>query len=151
MFEALGRKEHERRLAAEIPEVRRLDFAETMLSLLAAGQELSTVCWFEQPTELALEKAQSLLADLGALDIDGSLTNLGREMAAFPLHPRHARALLEARSRDCLPAVSLALALSQDRPILLPLSDKRLKREREDLLDADQGEIATDFFPSLIC
>jgi ATP-dependent helicase HrpB len=141
-----GEKEHEHRPAAEIPEVCRLDFAETMLSLLAAGQEPSTVCWFEQPTELALEKAQSLLADLGALGIDGSLTNLGREMAAFPLHPRHARALLEARARACLPAVALALALSQDRPILLPLRDKRLEREREDLLDADQSEISTDFF-----
>jgi len=141
-----GEKEHERRLASEIPDVCRLDFAETMLSLLAAGQEPSTVYWFEQPKELALEKAQSLLADLGALDIDGSLTDLGREMATFPLHPRHARALLEARTRDCLPAVALALALSQDRPILLPLRDKRREREREDLLDADQGEIATDFF-----
>ena len=141
-----GEKEHEHRPAAETPEVCRLDFAETMLSLLAAGQEPSTVCWFEQPTELALEKAQSLLADLGALDMDGSITNRGREMAAFPLHPRHARALLEARDRDCLPAVALALALSQDRPILLPLRDKRLEKEREDLLDADQDEIATDFF-----
>ena len=53
-------------------------------------------------------------------------------MAAFPLHPRHARALLEARTRDCLPTVALALALSQDRPILLPLRDKRLERERDD-------------------
>ena len=141
-----GEKEHERRLASEIPDVCRLDFAETMLNLLAAGQEPSTVYWFEQPKELALEKAQLLLADLGALDIDGSLTDLGREMATFPLHPRHARALLEARTRDCLPAVALALALSQDRPILLPLRDKRREREREDLLDADQGEIATDFF-----
>ena len=35
---------------------------------------------------------------------------------------------------------------SPDRTILLPLSDKRLEREREDLLDADQSEIATDFF-----
>ncbi len=141
-----GEKEHERRFASETPEVLRLDFAETMLSLLAAGQEPSTVCWFEQPTELALVKARGLLADLGALDLNGYLTNLGREMAAFPLHPRHARALLEARARDCLPAVALALALSQDRTILLPLSDKRLEREREDLLDADQSEIATDFF-----
>ena len=141
-----GEKDHERRLAAETPEVFRLDFAETMLILLAAGKEPSQVDWFEQPGELALEKAQSLLTDLGALGIDGQLTSIGREMASFPLHPRYARALLEARDRDCLPAVALALALSQERPILLPLHDKRLERSREDLLDTDQDEIATDFF-----
>jgi len=141
-----GEKEHEHRPKAETPEVCRLDFAETMLSLLAAGQEPTKICWFEAPTELALERAKCLLTNLEALGRDGSLTDMGREMAAFPLHPRYARALLEARSRNCLPAVALALALSQDRPILLPLRDKERERERENLLDANQGEIATDFF-----
>jgi len=141
-----GEREHEGRLMSEIPEILRLDLAETTLSLLAADHDPSKISWFERPTDTALQNSKSLLSELGALDFDGSLTDLGRDMAAFPVHPRHARTLLEARRRKCLPAVALALALSQDRSILLPLRDKRQEREREVILDAAQGEIGTDFF-----
>ena len=139
-------REHERRPEAETPEVRRVDLSETLLSLRAANFVPRELPWFEPPEEEAFAQAECLLADLGAIDDDFALTERGRAMAAFPLHPRYARALFEARERDCLPAVALALALAQGRSILLPLRDKRLAAERENLLDAAPGEIESDFF-----
>lgn len=139
-------KEHEGRTEARTPEVKRVDLSETCLALRAAGKDLRSIDWFEAPETEALDGAEELLAALGAFDEAGELTERGRSMAAFPVHPRHARALVEARERGCLPAVALALALAQDRSILLPLKDKRRETEREDLFDASRGELESDFF-----
>ena len=141
-----GEKEHERRPEAETPEVRRMDLSETLLSLRAANLDPRSLDWFEEPEEESIAQAESLLVDLGALDEVGALTERGCSMAAFPMHPRYARALLEARERDCLHAVALALALAQDRSILLPVRDKHLIAEREKLLDVTSDETESDFF-----
>ena len=138
-------KEHEGRAEARTPEVKRVDLSETCLALRAAGMDFRSLDWFEPPEKEALDGAEELLGALGAFDESGELTERGRCMAAFPVHPRHARALVEARERNCLPVVALALALAQDRSILLPLKDKRREAEREDLFDAARGELESDF------
>ena len=139
-------KEHEGRAEARTPEVKRVDLSETCLALRAAGKDFLSLDWFEPPEEEALDRAEELLAVLGAIDGAGELTERGRAMSAFPVHPRHARALVEARERACMPVVALALALAQDRSILLPLKDKRREVQREDLFDASPGELESDFF-----
>ena len=53
----------------ELPEIRRLDLAETVLSLKAAGvRHLASFRWMDSPDEKSLARAEQLLADLGALD-----------------------------------------------------------------------------------
>ena len=61
--------EHSERAAQELPEVKRLDLAEVILTLKASGvDDVKTFRWLEAPDARALERAETLLADLGAID-----------------------------------------------------------------------------------
>ncbi|MDP0494960.1 MAG: ATP-dependent helicase HrpB [Verrucomicrobiota bacterium JB024] len=136
-------KDHAHRAQRELPEIRRVDLAETVLTLKIAGfDDLDAFPWFETPEEKSLARAQTLLADLGALDHAGRLTDMGRRMASFPLHPRYARLFLAAGELGCVWHVAVIAALAQGRNLLLPIDDKRRREEREDLL----GDTTSDFF-----
>jgi ATP-dependent helicase HrpB len=61
-------REHAQRPAQELPEVRRLDLSEVVLTLKASGiDDVAGFPWLEKPDPKALERAESLLAELGAL------------------------------------------------------------------------------------
>ncbi|MBA3961449.1 MAG: ATP-dependent RNA helicase [Chthoniobacterales bacterium] len=61
-------REHIERAAQELPEVKRLDLAEVVLTLKASGiEDVAGFRWLEPPEPKALENAGRLLADLGAL------------------------------------------------------------------------------------
>lgn len=113
--------EHRQRLAFDVPEVCRLDLAETMLALSVAGLAgPGRFRWFERPPESSLRRAETLLRDLGALDPEtGRITEVGRQMEAFPVHPRHARMLLAGAGHGCLRTAALVAALTAGRPILV--------------------------------
>ncbi len=84
----------------EAPEVKRVDLAQAALALHGAGVlDLAAFAWFESPAGPALDAADRLLGRLGALDPGGALTEIGRRMLRFALHPRQARVLLEAQAR----------------------------------------------------
>ena len=64
--------EHTHRAAQELPEVKRLDLSEVVLTLKASGvEDLRKFRWLEPPEEQALAHAEELLADLGALHATG--------------------------------------------------------------------------------
>lgn len=66
-----SRDEHAHRLGQELPEIKRLDLAEVVLTLKAAGvEDLRRFRWLEPPEEQALTHAEELLTDLGALAIN---------------------------------------------------------------------------------
>ena len=94
------RHDFDTRPAHDAPEIRRVDLAELVLELHAAGvRDARTVEWFEAPTAASLEAAETLLARLGAVGADGALTGIGRRLLEFPLHPRLARMIVEAETR----------------------------------------------------
>ena len=63
-----SREEHGHRLVQELPEIKRLDLAEVVLTLKAAGvEDLRKFRWLEKPDEISLTHAEELLEDLGAL------------------------------------------------------------------------------------
>src|SRR5262245_33794165 len=136
-----SREEHGHRLEQELPEVKRLDLAEVVLTLKAAGvEDLRKFRWLEPPEEQALTHAEELLTDLGALEIPHSssagsrIPDLGRKKLAFPLHPRYARMLLAAQQHGCVYQACLVAALTQGRDLLLRNVDKHTMTNREDLL-----------------
>lgn len=141
--------EHAHRLPQELPEIKRLDLAEVVLTLKAAGIEnLRQFRWLEPPEEPALAHAEELLIDLGALKSAGAatetarITPVGRKMLAFPLHPRYGRMLLAAQEYRCVHQACLVAALTQGRDLLLRNVDRETLRGREDLL----GDKATSDF-----
>lgn len=119
------------RPAHEAPEIRRLDLAEPALELHAAGiTDLHHFEWFEAPPPPALAAAETLLQRLGALDAGGRVTALGERMLRLPLHPRLARAVVEAESRGVAPEGCVIAALISERDIragniLLDASQRR--------------------------
>jgi len=142
-------EEHAHRSAQELPEVKRLDLAEVVLTLKAAGvADLRKFRWLEPPEEAALAHAEELLTDLGALKGEGGrspasqITPIGRKMLAFPLHPRYSRMLLAAQDHGCVHQACLVSALTQGRDLLLRNVDRATASQREDLL----GEQATSDF-----
>ena len=138
-----SRDEHAHRPPQELPEIKRLDLAEVVLTLKAAGIEnLRKFRWLEPPDEQSLAHAEELLADLGALDKNGSITPIGRKMLAFPLHPRYARMLLAAQEYGCVYQAALVAALTQGRDLLLRNVGRDTNQLREDLL----GEKASSDF-----
>src|SRR4030095_8410533 len=60
--------DHSARPAQELAEVKRLDLAEVILTLKAIGvSDVRTFRWLEAPDARALERAETLLTDLGAI------------------------------------------------------------------------------------
>jgi ATP-dependent helicase HrpB len=137
--------EHAGRPAQELPELKRLDLAEVTLTLKAMGlQDVTKFRWLEAPDARALERAERLLADLSAIErTGGPITELGRRMLAFPLHPRYARMLLAAQQYDCVRPVALIAALTQARGVLVRRQNKKTQDAHEDVF-GDQAE--SDFF-----
>src|SRR4051794_30080932 len=61
-------REHLDRIGQELPEVKRLDLAEVVLTLKASGvEDVAAFRWLEPPEPQALARAEQLLVDLGAL------------------------------------------------------------------------------------
>jgi len=136
-------REHIDRAAQELPEVKRLDLAEVVLTLKASGiDDIANFRWLEPPETRALARTEQLLVDLGAIS-SGRITALGRRMLAFPVHPRYARMLLAAHDHNCVPDIALIAALTQGRPLLRRLDGKQAREDRDDILG---GETDSDFF-----
>jgi ATP-dependent helicase HrpB len=132
-------REHAERVAQELPEVKRLDLAEVVLTLKASGiDDIADFRWLEAPEPRALERAEQLLLDLGALAMaDKRITELGRRMLAFPVHPRYARMLLAANEQRCVRAIALIAAVTQGRNLLGRVDGKETREERENLLGSE--------------
>ena len=132
--------EHQRRAERELPEVHRLDLAETVLTLKACGVgPLEKFRWFDPPAPEALAQAVLLLTDLGALDASGNITDIGRRMLPFPVHPRYARLFLEAEQRGCVAAAARIAALTQTRNVLTKV-DARTAEDREELFGGGDSD-----------
>lgn len=163
-------REHGLRAPHELPEVKRLDLAEVVLTLKAAGiDDVGGFPWLEKPDPKALARAEILLADLGAVGGEGStagggagpsgqpggkegatekgpslaITEIGRRMLRFPVHPRYARMFLAAEERGCVREVALMAALTQGRSFLLRGVDRRTEEARETELGEEKE---SDFF-----
>ncbi len=137
-------REHEQRPSQELPEVKRLDLSEVVLTLKGSGvSDVHTFRWLEPPNRQSLERAEMLLEDLGATDHQSQITELGRQMLAFPLHPRYSRMLLAAQEYGCVRQVALIAALTQGRDLLVRRQGREVEDARDDLFG---GASESDFF-----
>ena len=166
-------REHAQRAPQELPEVKRLDLSEVVLTLRASGiDDVFHFPWLEKPDRKGMERAERLLEDLGAIGsaVGGetlarsatgaerasvslpaagvlrgatAITEVGRRMLRFPVHPRYARMFLAAAERNCVRPVALMAALTQGRNFLLRGGTREVEQAREDLLGEEHD---SDFF-----
>lgn len=133
-------RDHARRPLRELSEIKRLDLAETLLSLKAAGVgDLQAFRWIEPPESQALSRAETLLRDLGALDSVGEMTAIGRRMLNFPVHPRYARMFIAAEEHGCVRSAALIAAITQTRSLLLKV-DKKTEEERDEIFSGGTSD-----------
>ncbi|SHJ20911.1 ATP-dependent helicase HrpB [Rubritalea squalenifaciens DSM 18772] len=112
--------EHGRREAFELPEVQRVDLAETILELKAWGErDVMGFRWLDKPKEESVAEAEEMLRELKAIDREGELSEEGKRMAKLGLHPRYAHLLLAADRESCVAEAAFAAASVQGEGIFV--------------------------------
>jgi len=100
------------------PEMLRLDISEALLTLNLCGfAGFGALNWLDAPEKHEVERAETLLRDLGACGPEGKLTKEGREMSRYPLHPRYSRMMTEAAGLGCVYESALIAAAGQGRQL----------------------------------
>jgi ATP-dependent helicase HrpB len=119
------------------PEILEADLAPLMLDLANWGtQDPDALSWLTPPPRGGISQSKELLTRLGALSVDGRLTEHGRRMAAFPLHPRLSHMLIRSGSLGLADLACEVAALLSERDILPEMPHHRNPdvRVRIDLL-----------------
>lgn len=99
-------------------EIRSQDLSGLVLDCAEWGvTDLATLAWLDPPPAAALGAARDGLLALGALDAEGRITLLGRQLRALPLPPRLARMILAAATfgEDTARLAALIAALLVER------------------------------------
>ena len=96
------------------PEILAADLSSFALDLAAWGSGPDNLALLDPPPRPALTEAKALLAELGAIDGDGRITDEGRRLRRLPLPPRLARMVVDAASDGAaLYAAELAAIISE--------------------------------------
>ncbi len=105
------------------PEIQRSSLAAVILRMKALRlTDIEAFPFIEPPSGKAIADGYQLLQELGALDDDNTLTDIGRALAKLPLDPRIARMVLAAKEQHCLHemliiASALEVQDPRDRPL----------------------------------
>jgi ATP-dependent helicase HrpB len=117
------------------PEILSADLAPLLLDCAAWGvTDPTSLAFLDPPPGPALKEARALLQQLGALDHEGRITDVGRRLRDLPLPPRLARMVLvagesgQAREAADLAAVLVERGLGGDAVDLA----ERVERYRRD-------------------
>ncbi|XP_028412748.1 ATP-dependent RNA helicase DEAH12, chloroplastic-like [Dendronephthya gigantea] len=94
------------------PEILKMHLGMAVLQLLSLGvTDIQQFDFVQSPPADALTKAIESLKMLRALDPDGTLNDLGKEMLLLPTEPQLSKALLEGLDRGCGNEIIIAAAL----------------------------------------
>ena len=135
--------QHQSKEEFDRPEIQRLDLSELYLNLLSIGERVDTLVWFDEPPETSIDRALVTLTTLGAIKKRGQISSHGMELSRIPLHPKLGNALLHASKADCLSAVALIIALSEERS---PFDSRRLSefsmpKGRDSSIDLEESDL----------
>ena len=99
-------------LPTTIPEIQRQNLSTTILMLKAMGiNDLLHFDFMDPPPTNTMLTALEELYQLGALDDEGLLTRLGRQMADFPMDPPLAKALTKSVELQCSEEILTIVAM----------------------------------------
>ena len=103
---------HNEMLPNSIPEIQRKNLCHTILMLKAMGiDDLLNFDFMDPPPRNIMVAALKELYYLEALDNDGNLTELGRQMSKFPMDPNLSRVLLSSVTNGCSDEVSTIIGM----------------------------------------
>ncbi len=131
------------RAAFTDPEVLRSSLASVILRMKALKlDDIETFPFVDAPSGRAIADGYHLLQELGALDEDNRLTEVGQALARLPVDPRLARMILAAKDHECLAEILIiASALSVQDPRDRPMQE----REASEAAHAKFGDEKSEF------
>lgn len=117
-YRAWTRHQHEQMEAQIKPEILQADLSSLVLEMALWGvADAADIKWLDTPPRANWQQALELLRGLDALDEQGRITSMGKQMAGLALHPRLAHMLLSAASKDIPMAADMAAILSERDPL----------------------------------
>lgn len=135
-FRLWSEAEQARKEDFDPPECFRVDLAGAVLNLAAWGVTVpENFRWLDVPAPLVMQRAVNLLAALGATEEDGSLTDTGKRMTAFPLPPRLARLMVAGQDEQCAVELAAVAALMQGEGVAVKGGLNDLLRDSADYTD----------------
>ncbi|MGY1410066.1 ATP-dependent RNA helicase HrpA [Luteimonas sp. A611] len=120
------------------PEIRRAALAGVILRMLSLGLgDIDAFPFVEPPDPRAVADGWQQLAELGAVDGERRLTDIGRQMARLPVDVKLARMLIAAKHHGCLhEMLAIASFLGNQDPRERP-ADQRAAADNAHALFAD--------------
>ena len=96
-FRLFAELDYEQRPYLHKSEISKSDLSELyLMSIDLFNANLDEIHWFENPPESALKNASLLLFAINAIDQDKKITEIGKKIIKYPLHPRLGRIIVEA-------------------------------------------------------
>lgn len=93
------------------PEIRRSSLAGVILKMKSLRlPDVREFPFLSPPSARAINEGHRTLEEVGAMEKQGDLTQVGHKLAKLPLDPRLGRMLIEAKSRNVLEAVVVMVA-----------------------------------------
>ncbi|MBO4210874.1 ATP-dependent helicase C-terminal domain-containing protein, partial [Micromonospora echinofusca] len=124
VYRCWSAERHDRLPAQGEPEIAGTDLTGFALQLACWGQPDGVgLALPEPPPPAALQVARETLTALGAVDVDGRVTDRGRAVAAVGVHPRLARALLDGAPRVGADRAAEVVALLAEESVAGPGDD----------------------------
>lgn len=122
------------------PEILNADLSALALILADWGvEDVSSLCWVDRPPEGPLAQARALLRHLGALDLGGRITSMGKAMVQMPLHPRLSHMILKAGEFGQAKGAAYLAALLSDQNNAKAASNIEMRFDQ--LMQATKGRL----------
>ena len=124
------------------PEIFRSNLASVILRLKAFDfGSIEDFPFLDRPDDRAIQGGLILLKELRAIDADGELTEIGRNLARLPIDPTIGRMLIEANRRNVQRSVLIiASALSIQDPRERPLDKEKLADQKHQKFSIKQSD-----------
>lgn len=128
-----------------IPEIQRSNLASVMLQMLTLGiSNPATFDFIDSPFSEAIEDALEQLELLIAIEKPNEiiLTDLGRQMAMFPVDPKLAKIILASKDLGCMDEILTIIAmLSVDSVTYVPLSARDEAAAARKKFASNEGDV----------
>ncbi len=132
------------------PEILRTNLAAVILQMTAMGvakgpKDVEKFPFVQPPDSRAITDGVTLLRELGAVNAQGGITQVGRQLSQLPVDPRLGRMIVEAAKRGVAAEVMvLAAALTIQDPRERPTDKQQLATEKHKRF-ADENSDFTGF------
>ena len=95
--------EYERLAPYPQPAIHREPLTKVALEVAAIGRDITTFPWIDAPPADKAQAALKRLRNVGAIDQDGRITEIGEILVKFPIDPERAKVLMTAEQLGVMP------------------------------------------------